>query len=58
MVGDDVLGDTMQLDHMGGEEVRRFGRIQEYGEGNEVDLFGRPVDHGQDVLLPLELGDR
>ena len=32
-VGDDVLGDTMQLDHLGCEEVRRFGRRQEFGGG-------------------------
>ena len=57
MVGNDVLGDTMQPDHLGDEEVRHFGRRREFGEGNEVDHFREPVDHGQDGIVALRVGE-
>ena len=46
----------MQPDHMGGEEVRRFGRRRELGEGYKMDHLREPVDHGQDGVVAL--GDR
>ena len=47
----------MQPDHLGDEEVRRFGRRREFGEGNKVDHLREPVDHGQDDGVALRVGE-
>ena len=52
-VGDNVLGDTVQPDHMGDEEIRRFGRGREFRQGGEVDHLGKSVDYSQDGIFAL-----
>ena len=47
----------MQPDHLGDEEVHRFGHRREFGEGNEVDHLREPVNHGQDGIVVLRVGE-
>ena len=43
----------MQPDHMGDEEICRFGRGREFREGGEMDHLGESVDYSQDGIFAL-----
>ena len=37
--------------HMVNQQVRRFSRGWEFGQGNEMHHLGEPVNHGQDGVV-------